>query len=344
MTELAESMPDAASAAVKRLANGFCHAKLLLAAEELGVFAHLHRYGPSAGEDLVEGLPLHPRGARDLLHGLVLLGLLEQRDGRYANSAAATAALVPGGADYVGGFLRRADRMLYPAWQHLAEALVSGKPQTPGAGPEAFRAMLGDPRQREQYLRMMDSANGRVAGHLAGAFDWAAHGHVADIGGCRGNLVGQLLRLHSTLRATVFDLPELAESFAEHATALGVADRADFRAGDFFTDPLPEADVLILGHVLHNWSVEQRKFLVAKAYGAVRPGGALLIYDAMLDEEPTDLARVLVSLNMLLVTEEGSEYTAGEATAWLGAAGCGDVRVAPLGPADTLVVGRKPAA
>ncbi|MET9079977.1 methyltransferase [Streptomyces sp. NPDC004232] len=343
MTEPALSVQEPASAAVKRLANGFCHAKLLLAADELGIFADLHRHGPSTQADLMDRLPLHPRGARELLYGLVLLGLLEFQDGSYTNSAAAAAALVPGAAEYIGGFLRRADRVLYPAWQNLAEALTSGKPQAPGAGPEAFRAMLSEPRQREQYVKMMDSASGLVVGHLADAFDWGAHRHVADIGGCSGNLVGHLLRRHTSLQATVFDLPELAGSFAEHSAALGVADRVGFRAGDFFTDPLPEADVVILGHVLHNWSADEREFLVAKAYGAVRPGGALLIYDAMLDDRPTNLARVLVSLNMLLVTEEGSEYTMGEASAWLGAAGCHDVRVQALGIADTLVAGYKPA-
>lgn len=186
MTETAVTQQAPASAAIKRLANGFCHAKLLLAANELGLFADLHQHGPSTQAELVERLPLHGRGTRELLHGLVLLGLLELRDGRYTNSAVAVAALVPGGADHVGGFLRRADHMLYPAWQNLTQALASGEPQTSGAGPQAFRAMLGDARQRDQYLQMMDSANGLIAGHLADAVDWSRHRHVADIGGCRG--------------------------------------------------------------------------------------------------------------------------------------------------------------
>ncbi|GAA2273914.1 methyltransferase [Kitasatospora cystarginea] len=342
MTELAVPSQAPASAAVKRLANGFCHAKLLLAANELSVFADLHQHGPSTEAELAGRLGLNRRGTRELLHGLVLLELLELRDGRYANSATASATLVPGGADYVGGFLRRADHMLYPAWQNLAQALASGEPQAAGAGQEAFRAMLDDPRQRDQYLQMMDSANGLIAGHLADAFEWNSHQHVADIGGCRGNLVAQLAIRHPHLRATVFDLPELASSCADHAAELGVTERVRFHAGDFFTDLLPRADVLILGHVLHNWSVEQREFLVRKAYEAVNPGGALLIYDAMLSDEPTDLARILISLNMLLVTEEGSEYTVGEGSQWLAAAGCADIRAQPLGHSDTLLVGRKP--
>ena len=134
------------------------------------------------------------------------------------------------------------------------------------------------------------------------------HRRLVDVGGARGNLVAQLVRAHPHLTACVFDLPEMADPFAEHVRTLVPDGQVTFRAGDFFADPLPEGDVLILGHVLHNWSPEERQLLIGKAFAAVRPNGWLLVYDAMLDEEPTDLARILVSINMLLVTSGGSEY------------------------------------
>ncbi|GGQ20134.1 methyltransferase [Streptosporangium pseudovulgare] len=328
---------------VKRLSNAFCHAKLLLTAGELGVFADLEEHGPSTRDELGARVGLHPRAARDFLHGLVLLGLLELDGDRYRNSAAASATLVPGRPDYIGGFLYRANHMLYPAWGRLTEALTTGRPQTAGAADDgAFLRMLSDPAQREQYLRMMDSANSLVAPYLIERFDWPAHRRVLDVGGCRGNLGARLMLAHPHLTAGVFDLPPLAGPHAEHAERLGVAGRAWFRAGDFFADELPSSEVVILGHVLHNWSPEQRAYLIDKAYRAVTPGGALLIYDAMLPQEPADLARILVSLNMLLVTEGGSEYTAQECLGWLVAAGCTDTEVRPLGGTDTLVIGRKP--
>ncbi|UNO40758.1 acetylserotonin O-methyltransferase [Streptomyces sp. MST-110588] len=329
---------------VKRLSNAFCHAKLLLTAGELGLFEDLEQHGPSTQEELSARVGLHARAARDFLHGLVLLGLLDLEGDRYRNSRAASATLVPGAPDYIGGFLHRANHMLYPAWAKLTDAVTSGRPQTAGAKDAgAFLRMLGDPAQRGQYLQMMDSANGLVAPHLAEAYDWRQVGDVLDVGGCRGNLVSQLLLRFPGLKASVYDLAPLAGAFAEHTERLGVADRATFHAGDFFAEtPLPvTADVVVMGHVLHNWSPEQRAYLVKKAYAAVRPGGALLIYDAVLPEEPADLARTLVSLNMLLVTEGGSEYTAAECGRWLSEAGCQDVSTRPLGPTDTLIIGRR---
>jgi hypothetical protein len=331
------------AADMKRLGNAFCHAKLLLAACELGLFADLAEKGPAAESQIQERLGLHSRGCRDFLNALVLLGLLTKEDGRYGNSAITAKYLVPGGPTYSGGFLHRSDRVLYPAWGNLGEALRTGRPQVPAAHSDGFERMLRDPEQLAQYLGMMDSVNGLLAPHLATAFDWRSHDVLVDVGGARGNLAAQLVRAHPHLSAWVFDLPVMETPLRQHVESLVPPGRIQFRGGNFFLDPLPKGDVLVLGHVLHNWSPEERRLLVKKAFTATRPGGALLIYDAMLDENPVDLARVLVSLNMLLVTPSGSEYTVRECQQWLAEAGFLEISNCALGSADTLVIGRKPA-
>jgi len=328
---------------IKRLGNGFCHAKLLLTAGELGLFASLASVGPCTAPEIQERLGLHPRGCRDFLNALVLLGLLTREGDRYGNSAVTTAHLVPGVATYMGGFLDRSNRVLYPAWASLGDALRTGLPQVPAAHSDAFGRMLEDPAQLGQYLGMMDSVNGLLAPELASAFDWTGHQLLVDVGGARGNLAAQLIIAHPHLSAWVFDLPVMEAPLRDHVRPLVSPGRIRFRGGDFFSDPLPEGDVLILGHVLHNWSPAERQLLVKKAFAATRPGGALLVYDAMLEDDPADLARVLVSLNMLLVTAGGSEYPVSECRGWLADAGFEAISDCALGPADTLVIGRKAA-
>jgi SAM-dependent methyltransferase len=332
---------DLDPAGIKRLGNTFCQAKLLLTAGELGLFADLDRYGDSTAAELGGRLGLHERGLSDFLDALVVLGLLARRHGRYDLSDPARAHLVPGRPTYIGGFLNRANAVLYPAWANLTLALRTGEPQVPSAQDGEFERMLSNPQQRTQYLRMMDSANTPLAPLLATAIDWSGVGTVVDVGGARGNLAANLVRAHPHLRATVFDLPVMGAALTEHMAAVKPPNEVRFVGGDFFVDPLPDGDVLIIGHVLHNWSSEERQLLVKKACAAVRPGGCLLVYDAMLDDEPTDLARLIVSLNMLLVTKGGSEYPASECRRWLADAGFVDVTTQPLGPADTLVVGQK---
>ncbi len=328
---------------IKRLGNAFCHAKLLLAAGELGLFADLAENGPATQSQIQARLRLQPRGCRDFLNALVLLGLLVRDGEQYRNSAVTAEHLIPGSATYIGGFLQRSNRVLYPAWGNLSEALRTGRPQVATAGSGSFERMLGDPGQLAQYLGMMDSVSGLLAPRLAEAFDWQNHAEIVDVGGARGNLAARLVRAHPHLSAWVFDLPVMEAPLRQHVASLAPPGPIRFRGGDFFADPLPEGDVLILGHVLHNWSPEERQFLVKKAFAATRPGGALLIYDAMLEENPADLARVLVSINMLLVTPGGSEYTVRECTQWLADAGFADVSDRPLGSADTLVIGHRPA-
>jgi SAM-dependent methyltransferase len=336
-----DSRVGAEPADLKRLGNAFCHAKLLLTAVELGLFADLDRNGAATVAQLGGRLGLHPRARRDFLNALVALGLLVKDGDHYRNSEVAGRHLLPGGPTYLGGFLDRANRMLYPAWGRFTDAVRTGQPQVPTASPDDFQRMLADPSQLAQFLRMMDSVNGLVAPVLAEAFDWSDRRLLVDVGGARGNLAAQLIRAHPHLSGCVFDLPVMATPFAEHVASLVPPGQLRFQGGDFFVDPLPEGDVLILGHVLHNWSAEERQVLVKKAYAAVRPGGALLVYDAMLDDEPTDLARILVSLNMLLVTAGGAEYPASECRGWLADAGFVDIDERPLTASDTLVVGRK---
>jgi SAM-dependent methyltransferase len=323
-------------AAIKRLGNAFCAAKLLLTAADLGVFSTLERE-PATAARLAATLEVHPRGIPDFLTALVALGLLARDGDRYRNTEATSQLLIPGKDSYVGGYLRRADRMLYPAWAKLGDAIRTGRPQA----ADAFAAMSADPAKLKAFLDMMDSVNGRLVPDLLAAFPWERYRTVADVGGARGNLLARLAQAYPHLSGVVFDLPAIGPAATEHLTALGVADQVRFQPGDFFADPMPAADVVILGHVLHNWAPEERAMLVKKAYDAVPAGGALLVYDAMLEPGSTDLDKILVSLNMLLVTEGGSEYTTEDCQTWLSSAGFHDLVVRPLGPNDILVSGLK---
>ncbi|MFY1699394.1 MULTISPECIES: methyltransferase [unclassified Solwaraspora] len=338
------STPTLDPADIKRLGNAFCHAKLLLTATELGLFADLSSNGRSTADEIAARLHLAGRGAGDFLDALTVLGLLDRTAAGYDLADAARRHLVPGGPAFLGGFLDRANQVLYPAWGKLATALRTGRPQTPSAGAGAFAQMLADPVQRERYLGMMDGASGQLAPHLAAAVDWSAVSSVVDVGGARGNLAAALVTAHPHLSATVFDLPAMAPSFADHMRSLRPPTEVRFVGGDFFVDPLPTADVLIIGHVLHNWSPPQRQTLIARAYAALPPGGLLLVYDAMLDDEPADLARLLVSLNMLLVTSDGAEYRAADGEQWLREAGFAVQQRRSLGSSDTLLVARRPTA
>jgi SAM-dependent methyltransferase len=321
--------PDAASAAgLLRMANMFCDAKALITAAELNLFGVLHG-SPCSAEEIRARLGLHGRGLADLLNLLVGIGVLDKADGRYANTDAVDRYLVPG-PDYLGGFLIGAGVGLYPAYGKLADALRTGKPQTAGT----FDSMLDDEKATGNFVRMMDGLSQGLVDQLVDGVDWSGVDGVLDLGGCRGNVVGHLVRAHRSLTGTVLDLPPLQPFFDEHMAALGVSGATRFIPGDIFSTRLPAADVMIYGHVLSDWSPDDRATLLRRAGDALAPGGRLLVYDRMLGVGRNEVENLVASLNMLLMTE--GEYTVAELAEQAAGANLDLVGHQPLGDYDTL--------
>lgn len=325
-------------AGILRLANAFCDAKALLTAVELGLFTTLSAR-PATCDEIRQLLGLHGRGLSDWLNLLVGLGMLERDGGTYRNAPGAGRYLVRGEPEYIGGFLERSNRNLYPAWAKLGEALRTGEQQS---GSD-FLAMIGDAKLLGQFADMMDALTRVLGPQLVEAYDgWGDYRSVLDVGGCRGQLAAQVVGARPHLAGHVFDLPQMEPLFDKLAAERGLADKLTFHPGDFFVDPLPTADIVIIGHALHDWPPVQRKFLVHKAFESVHPGGVLLVYDRMLDDDPSHVENLVISLDMLLVTEGGSEYTVTELRESARSAGFDPVEDRPLGDYDTLVVCHKP--
>jgi len=342
MTVHANGPAPANPLGILRLGTAFWGSKTLLSAVELGLFTSLAK-APASEPELRERLGLHPRSSRDFLDALVALRMLDRQGDRYANTAETDLFLDRAKPSYLGGFLEMANDRLFPFWARLTDALRTGRPQNEARdGGDFFAALYADPARLREFMAAMDAASGLMGTALARAFPWAEVASFVDVGGARGGVSAHLLRAHPHLSAGCFDLPPVEPVFAEHMQLLGLADKIRFHAGDFFTDALPEADVLIMGHVLHDWDLAEKQTLIKKAYDAIRPGGALLVYDAMVDDERREnVFGLLLSLNMLIETEGGFEYTAGNCTSWMRAAGFTRVAAAPLTPTDTVVIGRK---
>ena len=336
---MTSTVPDVDTpAGIIRLGNAFCDAKALLTAVELDLFSTLHP-APASVEEIRNRLGLHGRGLFDFLQLLVALGLLEKISDRYRNAAGADQYLVRGKPTYVGGFLQQANRNLYPAWGKLSDALRTGKPQAAGD----FSDVVGNPERLGYFIGMMDALTQVLGPELVSAVDWNGRSSVLDVGGCRGNMASHIVKANPHLEGHVFDLPQMEPFFSEHMENLELTGSVHFHGGDFFRDPLPSADVVVLGHVLHDWDADQRRFLVKKAFDALNPGGVLLVYDRMLDDEPTHVENLVISLDMLLVTDGGAEYPVSEIRDHATSLGASSIRVQLLGDYDTLVECRKAA-
>jgi hypothetical protein len=325
---------------IMQLGLGFWGAKTLLSAVELGLFTELARR-PATAEALQTRLELHPRSARDFLDALVALGMLERQDELYRNTAATDLYLDRAKPSYIGGLLEMANARLYGFWGGLTEALCTGRPQNEAKhGGDFFAALYADPARLEGFLKAMTGLSAPIAAAIARQFPWDHHHTLIDIGTAQGGLPVTIASTHPHLTGGGFDLPMVEPIFARHVAAHGLADRLRFHPGDFLRDPLPSADVLVMGHILHDWDLDEKRAILAKAHAALPPGGALIVYDMMIDDERRrNAAGLLMSLNMLIETPGGFDNTGADCVGWLREAGFREPRVEPLGGAYSMAVG-----
>jgi hypothetical protein len=330
--------------AIMQLGLGFWGSKTLLSAIELGVFTELATSGPLGAKALTERLGLHARGARDFLDALVALRMLDRSgDNRYANTPAADLYLNRDKPTYIGGMLEMANARLYPFWGSLTEALRTGEPQNEAKqGGDLFGELYADPERLRGFLKAMTGLSLGPARAIAAQFPWRDHRTFLDIGCAEGGLPVQVATAHTHLTGGGFDLPGIRPHFDAYVAAHGLSDRLAFRAGDFFADPLPQADVLVMGHILHDWDLERKRMLIGKAYEALPHGGALIVYETLIDNERRENAfGLLMSLNMLIETRGGFDYTAADCMAWMQQAGFRETRAEHLVGPDSMVVGVK---
>jgi len=177
---------------------------------------------------------------------------------------------------------------------------------------------------------------------IAQRFPWKDRRTFVDVGTAQGDLAAQIALANPHLRGTGFDLPQVAPIFEEYAAALGLSPRLTFRSGSFFDDPFPAADVVLMGHILHDWDLPTKKMLIRKAFDALPSGGALVVYEAIIDNDRSKNAfGLMMSLNMLIETPGGFDYTGADCEAWMKEARFSSTRVEPLVGPDAMVVGIK---
>ena len=326
---------------IGQLGRAFMGAKALLSAVELGVFTVLAE-GPLDRDRLRTRTGIHERGAHDFFDALVALGLLERdEEGLYANTPEADLYLDHHKPSYLGGEIEHLNARVYPHWNWLTRALQTGEPQSGTRGTGNYPALYADQAALENFVRGMAGGVLPAASAIASKFPWRAYKSVIDIGSAQGVLPVQVAQAHAHITGGGFDLPPVQPLFESYVSEHGLSDRLRFHAGDFFQEQFPSADVLVLGRVLHNWDLPTKEMLLKKAYDALPPGGAVIVYERLIDNERRAPSGLLASLNMLIMTAGGFDFTGADCIGWMRAAGFHDTSVEPLVSGLSMVIGRR---
>jgi SAM-dependent methyltransferase len=320
---------------------GFWPSKALLSAVELGLFTALGDASLSAS-DLATCLDLRSRAVYDFLDGLVALGLLEREgagdSSRYRNTPETGVFLDANSPHYIGGILEMANARLYRFWDGLTEALQTGQPQNEikHTGSSMFDELYRDPRRLEQFMQAMTGISAGNFRALAEKFDFSAYQSVCDVGGATGQLSIILAKRHPHLRCVTFDLPVVKPIAQRTIEQAGVGERVVTAAGDFLSEPLPKADVITMGMILHDWNLERKLHLIRSAYEALPYGGVFIIVENLIDDERRqNVFGLMMSLNMLIEFGDAFDFTGADFRRWCIDAGFRSVEIIPLaGPAS----------
>jgi len=328
---------------IVQLGVGFWGPKVLLSAVELGLFTELGK-GPLDAETLRTRLRLHPRGARDFFDALVALGMLERRDGRYANTPETGHFLDASKPDYIGGLIDMLNHRLYGFWGTLTEGLRTGEPQNEvktGQG-DIFDVLYSDPGRLKLFLQAMTGLTMGTAKAMALKFPWKEHERFFDVGCAQGCVPVQVALANPHITGGGFDLPVVKPIFDEYVKRFELQSRLKLSTGNFFEDPMPDADVLSMGRILHDWDLEKKMALLARAYAALPKGGALIVYESLIDDDRrSNVAGLLMSLNMLIETRGGFDYTGADCTGWMKRVGFRSTSVEHLHGPDSMAIGIK---
>ena len=322
------------------LIEAFRRSKAMFAAVALGVFDRLGE-APADATALAAQIGANGDALERLLDSCVGLGFLLKESGVYSNQPVAERYLRRSSPQTMAGYILYSNRVLYALWGNLEDAVREGSHrwrQTFSLDGLIFDHFFRTEESRREFVAGMHGFGLISSPRVVEALDLTKFHHLVDLGGATGHLAVAACERYPGLRATIFDLAPVIESAREYIARSKVADRVEPMAGDFFHDPLPNADLYSLGRILHDWSEEKIGALLAKIVQRLPSGGALLIAERLLDEDKSGpLPALLQSLNMLVCTE-GKERTISEYTALLREAGFAEVQSRKTGaPLDAIL-------
>ena len=329
---------------ILQTAFGFWNSKVLLTAVEVGLFTTLAERSLT-GAELGKALHFHPRANPDFFDALVAMTFLGRNgngpEATYFNTAEGALFLDASSPRYIGGLLIMLNARLFKFWHGLPEALRTGQPQNEVTHGQKgmFEELYSDPSRLEQFMGAMTGASRINFEAFAEKFDFSQFQTLCDIGGATGLLSIEVAKRHPHVNCTSFDLPIVEPIAKKHIASANLEHRVRTAAGNFFRDPLPKADLITMGMILHDWNLEKKMHLIRSAYDALPAGGALVAIEALIDDARRENVQgLLMSLNMLIEFGDAFDYSGADFRRWCSEVGFTRFEVMHLaGPSSAAI-------
>ena len=298
-----------------------------------------------SGLEIMLELGLDKRSIYDFLDTLVALGFLKREGLKetsvYSNAEDTDLFLDKNKPSYIGGIMEMANNRLFGFWNDLEEALKTGLPQNEAKNgkDDFFEAIYADEKRLRKFVAAMGGIQMGNFMAFANKFDFSAYSTLCDIGGAGAHLAAQVVMNNKHMVCDSFDLPPVEPIARENMKNMGLEGKVIIQSGDFLKDDFPKADVITMGNVLHDWGIEEKKMLIKKAYQALPKGGAFVVIENIIDDNRSKNAfGLMMSLNMLIETPAGFDYSSADIEGWVKEAGFKETSLMPLtGPTSAFI-------
>ena len=331
---------------IMQIGTGFWASKILLSAIKFQLFTKLAEQKKMSAKEIKADLNLKctDRHLYDFLDALTGFGFLH-REGLletavYANTPDTETFLDKKKPSYIGGILEMMNNRLYGFWGNLEEGLLTGLPQNEAKKSEDFFGLIyQDADKLREFINAMTGIQMGNFMTFAQKFDFSKYKTLTDVGGSAGLLSLMVAKHQPHMSCTTFDLPPVEPIAKETIQQFQLADRVKTQSGDFFADAFPKADIVAMGNILHDWDEEKKIMLMKKAYDALPAGGAFIAIEGIIDDErKQNVFGMMMSLNMLIETGTGFDYTFADFNRWAKTAGFKSTSLLPLtGPSSAAI-------
>jgi predicted O-methyltransferase YrrM len=331
---MADTRPDHTIDDLFARVRAFQESRILLTAVELDVFTAVG--GGATARQVASRVGAEARATEVLLNALVAIGLLTKREESFRNTALTGRALSAGGAeDSRAALLHQSS--LWRSWSTLTECVRAGT-------AVGYREMAErDEHWTAPFIAAMHRNAAARAPAVVKAVGIEGVGTLLDVGGGSAAYAIAFAQASPTLHAHVLDLDTVVPIARQHVEAAGVSHRVEPRAGDLRHDPLGEGyDLVLVSAICHMLGPDENRDLFGRGHAATAPNGRIVVHDFILDPGRTaPAAAALFSVNMLVGTPRGGNYTEEEYRSWLHDAGYRDVRRVALEGPMALMIGRR---
>ena len=318
---------------IREILNGVGPARALMVANKLGLFDRLYEK-PQKAEQIARAMRLNTGGVERLLNALVALEFLKKKAKVFSLPDGVADYLTRQGAYSLSRWIDLSED-LWSAWNQLEAMVKTGRP--------AFSLMdlvHKNPRKLEDFIHGMHPRAVVAAKLLMDRIDFSKVNFLLDLGGGPGTYTLEWAKNFPHLKGVIYDIPPVIRITREYIRRYRLEDRIQAQAKDVLRSPLiGEFDLILLANLLQMYHPADSKRLIKKVYGALVPGGRIVLHGYSKNDEGVEPAgAALFSLQIGLITPGGDAHPLSDELAWMKSAGFKDFQVFEIDVLPSTVI------